>query len=93
MIIEEATKEERMAVRDLMLSAIQSAQAECGMQNDDPFAMSIRRAAEALPELGDEFYRVNAEVKGAAEILLRVVKVSPNASGSATPNPEGHHGS
>lgn len=88
MIIEEATKNERMAVRDLMLSAIQSAQAECGMKNDDPFIMSIWRAAEALPDLGDEFYRVNAEVKGAAEILLRVVRVSPNAVRSTTPGGE-----
>lgn len=79
-MIEEATRAERVTVRDRMLAALHSAQVECGMGNDDPFVMSIRRAAEALPELGDEFYRVNAEVKEAAEILLRNVK-APNAPG------------
>lgn len=84
MTIEHATEAERIAVKDLMLAALESARAECGMHAGDPFLDKIRKAAEAVPSLGDEFYRVNPEIKAAADILLRVVRVSPNASPSAT---------
>lgn len=42
-MIEEATRAERVAVRDRMLAAIHSAQVECGMGNDDPFGATAER--------------------------------------------------
>ena len=69
MRLEDATQEDRTAVRDLMLKAYHIAECEVGPAWT-PMVGHLLEAINDLPTLGDGVYRANAVFREMAEEIL-----------------------
>lgn len=72
--IQNATRADRIAVSDRMLRALESLKSTEDTCEVQEFVNQIRKVAEALPDLGDEYYKANHEIKIAADIVLWQIK-------------------
>ena len=82
MKLREATKEQRTAVMQLMLPHFLGIEKALGVRETDEMHVRWRKAIEALPELGDDLWKVNPELRAAAELCLN--RMFPNAVRSTT---------
>jgi hypothetical protein len=72
--IQNATRADRIAVSDRMLRALESLKSTEDTCEVQEFVNQIRKVAEALPDLGDEYYKANHEIKIVADIVLWQIK-------------------